>query len=214
MYAISHAATALVLRRRYPVVAWWPLLVAVQAVELLWVVFTYAGLEHVAYAPDAIRLDFLPYSHSVLTGLALASAAWLVLGRRHDGANWVAAVALGIMSHIVLDIVHHEPDVALWPSPSSPRIGFGLMTWPLADLFVELAYGVLCWWYFRGGIALLVGIVLFNLLNVPLMFPRPGTGSMLAQHPAILPTLIMLQIVATWLLVRWLGAHANRGAVQ
>ena len=212
MYAISHAATALVLKRRYPAVAWWPLLVAVQAVELLWVVFTYAGVEHVAYTPDAVHLDFLPYSHSVFTGLALASIAWLVLGRNPDGAKLGAAVALGIISHIVLDIVHHEPDVALWPIISSPRIGLGLMTWPLADLLVEITYGVLCWWYFRGGIALLVGIVLFNLLDAPLMFPRPGTGSMLAQHPAVLPTLILLQTVMTWLLVRWLGARANRGA--
>lgn len=35
MYAISHAATALILKRRYPSVGLWPLLVAVQAVELL-----------------------------------------------------------------------------------------------------------------------------------------------------------------------------------
>lgn len=85
------------------------------------------------------------------------------------------------------------------------------MTWPLADLLLELAYGVLCWWYFRGRIALLVGIVLFNLLDAPLMFPRPGTGSMLAQHTAVLPTVILLQTVMTWLLVRWLGARASCG---
>lgn len=97
MYAITHAATALVLKRRYPAVAWWPLLVAVQAVELLWVVFTYAGVEHVAYTPDAIHLDFLPYSHSVFTGLALASIAWLVLGRAPDRAKLGTAVALGII---------------------------------------------------------------------------------------------------------------------
>jgi hypothetical protein len=64
MYAISHAATALVLKHRYPAVAWWTLLVAVQAAELLWVVFTYAGVEHVAYTADAVHLDFLPSRYS------------------------------------------------------------------------------------------------------------------------------------------------------
>jgi hypothetical protein len=50
MYAIAHASTALILTRRFRVRSLWPLLVGVQAIELLWVVFVYAGIEHVRYS--------------------------------------------------------------------------------------------------------------------------------------------------------------------
>jgi hypothetical protein len=47
MYAISHAATALALKRQFPTALLWPLLICVQAIELLWVAFVYAGVERV-----------------------------------------------------------------------------------------------------------------------------------------------------------------------
>jgi hypothetical protein len=115
------------------------------------------------------------------------------------------AVALGIFSHIVLDVIHHEPDIALWPLPESPRIGLGLIRWPAGNLLVEVVYGVGCWWMFGGSAGLLLRILVANLLDAPLMFPRPGIGATLAAHRSWLPTLILVQIVATWLLVWILG---------
>ena len=75
-YAITHASTALALKRKFPRVGLWPLLISVQLVELLWILFTYLGIEHSQITPDAIHLDYLPYSHSVGTGLLLAALAW------------------------------------------------------------------------------------------------------------------------------------------
>jgi hypothetical protein len=154
MYAINHAATALILKRRFPGAALWPLLFAVQLVELLWVVFNYTGVEHVAYTRDAVHLDFLPYSHSLATGAGLGLLAWLLLRGGGNRAPLAAAVGLGIVSHVLLDVVMHEPDIALWPAANAPRIGLGL-----------------------------------------------------ARHPAPLPTIILAQIVVTWLLVAWLAGE-------
>lgn len=209
MYAISHAATALVLKRRYPDANLWTLLIGVQLVELIWVVLTYLRIEHVRVVGDTVHLDFLPYSHSVVTGIALALLALAVMRpelRRDVGI----ALALAIISHIVLDIVHHEPDIHLAPTASSPAIGFGLVRYPLADFLVELAYCIACWRYFRGTVGLLVGLVLLNLINLPTMFPRSGTGETLATHPGILPTLILIEIVLTWIGVWWLSRRTVR----
>src|SRR5213075_3056584 len=107
IYAISHASAALVLKRKFPRVGLWPLLISVQLVELLWILFTYLGFEHSQITPDAIHLDYLPYSHSVGTGLLLAALAW-ALGKAARRSNLGAAIGLGIFSHIVLDIIHHE----------------------------------------------------------------------------------------------------------
>ncbi len=66
-----------------------------------------------------------------------------------------------------------------------------------------------CWLLFRGRAGLLIAIVVFNLSDLPLMFPRPGAGAMLAEHPAVLPTVILFQIILTWLAV-WYLARSHR----
>ena len=60
MLAINHAAAALVLKRRYPTVRMAFILLAVQAVELLWVVLNPIGVETTATDPTGLasRLTF------------------------------------------------------------------------------------------------------------------------------------------------------------
>jgi hypothetical protein len=56
MYAINHAATALVIKKRYPSVPLLPLLMGVQFVEVLWVVFNFLGIEHTTLVGGVTRL--------------------------------------------------------------------------------------------------------------------------------------------------------------
>lgn len=161
-----------------------------------------------SYTPDTVHLDFLPDSHSVGSTAVIALMAWLVVRYRQHQPAWAVALVLGIASHVVLDLIHHEPDIALLPLAAGPRFGFGLATWPIVDLMVELLYGTMCWYVFGGGKGLLVAIVGFNLLNIPLMFPRPGTGAMLAERPLALPAIILVHIVLTWIAV-WYFARAR-----
>jgi len=208
MYAITHAATALLVKRRFKQASIWPLLVGTQAIELLWVAFVYVGVEHVRYTRDAVHLDFLPYSHSVASAMAVALLAWAIVRYRQGEPKIAMAVALAVVSHVILDLIHHEPDIALLPVPFGPRFGLGLATWPTADLLVEILYGVLCWYIFRGKFALLIAIVAFNILDIPFMFLRPGSGALLAAHPKVLPTVILLQILLTWFIV-WYFARGE-----
>ena len=210
MYAISHAATALALKRRYPEASLWPLLIAVQFVELIWVALTYLGIEHVSVVANTVHLDFLPYSHSVATGLLLGLFAFATVSGSSTGRRIGLALAIGVFSHIVLDILHHEPDIRLLPFPWGPRLGLGLVRYPLADLLVEIAYCMFCWFYFRGSLALLVGLVFLNLMNLPALFPRPSMAETIADHPAVLTTLILIQIVLSWIAVWWLARHTLR----
>ena len=203
-YAITHASAALALKRKFPRVGLWPLLISVQLVELLWILFTYLGIERPRITPDSIHLDFLPYSHSIGTSVILAAIAW-GFGKAVRRTNVGAAIALAILSHVLLDLIHHEPNIALLPMQWGPRFGLNLQGYPILDFFVELAFCVACWAFFRGTRGLLIGIVIFNLLNIPLMFPRPNAFAPLVEHPNLLPTLILIQIVATWVVVWWLG---------
>src|SRR5215207_1256393 len=103
MFAVDHAATALLLKRRFPTVPIAPLLVAVQAMELAWVALNYLGVERTVTESSVrsvadIHLAYMPYSHSVTTGLGAALLACVVIelgfGRKALGR----AVGLGIAS--------------------------------------------------------------------------------------------------------------------
>jgi hypothetical protein len=64
-------------------------------------------------------------------------------------------------------------------------------------------YALFCWWIFRGGKALLVGLVAFNVANLPTMFQPAAVVDLVLIHRAVLPALIAVQIVVTWLFVAW-----------
>jgi len=207
MFAVDHAATALLLKRRYPSVPIAPLLLAVQAMELAWVTLNYLGIEHTTTEPVVrsvadIHLAWMPYSHSVMTALGAAVLAWAVIELGMGQRTLGRAVALGIASHLVLDLVTHAHDIVLWPGRISPRLGLGLYdAAPLAAFAVEMAYGVFCWWIYRGGRGLLAFVVLGNMANLSLLSPSiPGPEAFLAGRPLVVVTLIALQIVVTLLL--------------
>src|SRR3954468_22720654 len=84
VFVVDHAMTALLLKRRYPTVPIAPLLVAVQAMELAWVLLNFAGVErttteHAVRSVADIHLAYMPYSHSVATAVAASLVAWLVI---------------------------------------------------------------------------------------------------------------------------------------
>ena len=212
MFAVDHAATALLLKRRYPSLPMVPLLLAVQAMELAWVLFNYLGIERttterVVRSVADIHLASMPYSHSVATALGAALIAWAVIelgmGRRELGR----AVGLGIASHLVLDLLTHAHDIVLWPGRISPRLGLGLYdSAPVAAFVVELLYGVLCWRLYRGGRGLLALVVFGNLANLSLLSPSiPGPEAFLAGRPLMVVSLVAAQIVVTLVLTAMLA---------
>jgi hypothetical protein len=201
VYAVTHAATALPLKRRFPNVGVWPLLIGVQAIELLWVIFTCVGIEHIEVYGGRIHLGFLVYSHSVGSTAALAATVWVFARMLTRDNRWAWALALAVLSHIVLDIIHHEPDIRLLPIDAGPRLGFGLTLHPLADAVVEIVYGVICWWIFGGNVALLAGILVLNALDLPFMFSKSSLADQIARQPLIVTTVVLGQIVLSWVVI-------------
>jgi len=215
VFAINHAATALVIKRKYPSVPMLWLLLSVQLMEFLWVVLNYAGVERTTTAPTVrtladIHLAYMPYSHSVLSGVGLALVAWAVLAKGLGKSTLGAAVGLGVLSHLILDLLTHAPDIALAPFISGPKLGLGLYSsLPMLAFVLETGYGVLCWVLFRGSKALLATILLFNLANLPLFSSAIGSKQILVGHPGIVVTIVALQILATLVLVGVLSRRTS-----
>jgi hypothetical protein len=214
MFAIDHAATALLIKRRFPEEPIIPLLLSVQLMELLWVALNLLGIERTTTelsvrSVSDIHLVFMPYSHSLVTSLGYAILACILLSVLFHRPKLGFAVALGITSHLVLDLLTHARDIAIAPGLDNVKLGLGLYSlFPLGAFFLEILYGIFCWWVYKGGKMLLVVIVLFNVANLSLLSPAvPGPEALLANRPTAIVLLIAAQIVVTLFLVGFYSVH-------
>jgi hypothetical protein len=217
MFAVDHAATALLIKRRYPTVSLTPVLLSVQAMELAWVGLNYLGIERTTTAVTVrsvadVHLAYMPYSHSIATAVGAALLAWMVIEKGFGRAFLARAVGLGIVSHLILDLATHGHDIVLWPGLSAPRLGLGLYAAaPMVAFLVELLYGTFCWYVYRGGTGLLALITIGNLANLSIFSPGiPGPEQYLAGRPLLLVTFIFVQIVVSLTLVGILARRAVR----
>jgi hypothetical protein len=212
MFAINHAATALLLKRRFPTVRMAFLLLSVQAVELLWVVLNLIGVERTATdatvrSVQDIHLVHMPWSHSIATTLIFAGAAWIVIWYAFGMHKTATAVGIGIASHLLLDLVTHSPDIAVVPGLTTEKLGMGFYgTAPILAFLIELGFGIACWHIYRGSRWLLLAILAFNVANLSLFLPQVvGIEGMLADRATVLTLVILAQILVTLAVVGWLS---------
>jgi len=104
---------------------------AANFVDLIWPLFLIAGIETVRVDPGntaftPFAFDSYPWSHSLLMGVVWGA----VLGgiARWRGVESRAAGLIGalVVSHWVLDLITHRPDLTLWPGATA---AFGLGLW-------------------------------------------------------------------------------------
>src|SRR4030095_2652538 len=214
MFAVDHAATALLIKRRFPTVSLAPLLLAVQAMEVAWVALNYLGVERTSTETSVrsvadIHLAYMPFSHSVATAAGGALLAWLFVEKGLGRPLLARAIGIGIFSHLVLELVTHAQDIVLWPGSTLPALGLGLYDRaPMWGFALEMVYGVICWRVYRGLRSLLAMIVLGNLANITLFSAAiPGPEQYLAGRPLMLVTVIFVQIVATLALIKGLATQ-------
>jgi len=159
-----------------------------------------------------IHLAYMPFSHSVATAVGGALLAWLVIEKGLGRPLVGRAIGLGVVSHLVLDVMTHARDIALWPGSTFPALGMGLYDGaPMWGFTLEMAYGVVCWWVYQGSRSLGAMIVLGNLANVTLFSAAiPGPEQYLAGHPLLVVTFVFVQIVATLTLIGVLAQRTVR----
>ena len=126
---VGHLAVALGAKRASPRTPLAALIAAAFALDLIWPIFLFLGLERVRIAPGhtaftPLAFEHYPWTHSlsmaIVWGVVLGRASVFVLKRS------VAGLIIGavIVSHWLLDYVTHAPDLPLWPG--GPLVGLGL----------------------------------------------------------------------------------------
>jgi hypothetical protein len=207
MFAINHAATALIIKKAFPGVSIVAALLSVQLIEIIWAVLNFVGVERTTTGEKVqsvsdVHLEYMPFSHSVATTAGLSLVAWLIIGVGFRAAEMATAVSLGIASHLALDLVSHARDIAIAPFVRSRKLGLGLYDKPVAAFSFELLYGVFCWWVYQGSVKLLTVIILFNLANASFFLRAlPGPERLLARRPKLVTAVVAFQIVVTAVLI-------------
>jgi hypothetical protein len=202
---IGHFAVALGAKRYAPQTSLAVLVAAAQLADLLWPVFLALGLEHVRFDPDAspfLRLDFLdyPYSHSLLALIVWGPVLGGVYAAitRKTRALWVIAAL--VVSHWVLDVATHKPDMPVYPG--SVKVGLGLWNSVPATLIVEtVLYAIGLWIYVRSTRARdAIGRWAFAVLAVFLIVAYLAS---LGSLPPSLQALYLSALVGAAVLVLW-----------
>lgn len=148
---LGHYGAALAAKKVSPRLSLGTTVLGAQLVDLVWPVFLLIGLERVRIEPGrmaASSLEFVhyPFTHSLLSGIGwavLAGGLYYALKRSTRG-TWVLGAL--VLSHWLMDLPFHEPDLPLWPG-SSVRLGGGLWSSLPATVVLELAL-------LAGGLAL------------------------------------------------------------
>jgi hypothetical protein len=202
---LGHYGVAFASKRLAPRTSLGSLTFAAQLADLVWPVLLILGIEQVRIVPEApvnLQLDFVnyPISHSLLSGvvggLLVGGITWAI---RKDAR---AALVMGVLvlSHWVLDLFFHVPDLPLWPR--GPKVGLGLWASEPITLICEFGlFGLGIWMYLRAtrardgvGRWAFWGYVAFLALGyiATLFGPPPKSVSALAWSALIM-----------WLLVPW-----------
>lgn len=200
---VGHIAVGLAGKRMAPSVSLAAWLTSAQLVDLLWPIFLLTGLEHVRIAPGITRFTPLDFYDYPITHSLVGSACWAALfaggwmfARRN--ARIAVLLAAGVISHWVLDVISHRPDMPVFPH--GPYIGLGLWNSVAATLVVELtmfAAGIAL--YVRAGGAgrrrvsfwLLIAFLLVVYFAASFGPPPPDTRT------------LALSALTAWLLIPW-----------
>jgi hypothetical protein len=137
---VGHLAVALGAKPVAPRVPLAVLVAAAFGLDLLWPVLLLASVETVRIDPGNTAftpLDFVsyPWSHSLLMSLVWGAAAGAVAAAALKSRRAGLVVGVLVVSHWILDVVSHRPDLPLWPG--GPLEGLGLWNSVAGTLVVE-----------------------------------------------------------------------------
>ena len=203
---IGHYALALAAKRAAPRTSLGTLFLAVQLADMLWPVFLLLGWEqaHLVPGPNPfliLWLDSIPISHSLLTLIAWGVLFAAVYRMRTGYGKGAIVVALAVVSHWVLDVVTHRPDMPLYPG--GPKLGLGLWNSVAGTVIIEVVmFAVGTWIYLRTTRAR-DAVGRYGLGALLALLGLSYGGSLLGGAPPSMRAIELGGIIFGWLFVAW-----------
>ncbi|MDH3253436.1 MAG: metal-dependent hydrolase [Acidobacteriota bacterium] len=138
---IGHFAVGFGAKAAAPRVSLGTMFLAAQWLDLLWPTLLLVGWEHVRIVPGITRvtpLEFVSYpvTHSLVTVAGWAVLVALVYWWTRRSRSGAFVVGIAVMSHWLLDLVTHRPDLPLYPGGAG-RVGLELWSSLSGTILVE-----------------------------------------------------------------------------
>jgi membrane-bound metal-dependent hydrolase YbcI (DUF457 family) len=203
---IGHFGIGFGAKAAAPKVSLGTLFLAAQFVDLLWPTLLLLGIERVNIRTDGAQyppLDFVyyPFSHSLLAVIIWAllfAAVYFAIRRNRFGA---LVLGLAVISHWLLDLIVHYPDLPLFPG-DSPLLGFAIWSSPLFEMVLELSIFALGVWLYLRATRAIDKTGKWSLWSLVVFLVAIHIGNTFGAPP---PSVTVLAWVgqAQWLLVLW-----------
>jgi len=203
---IGHYALALAAKRAAPRTTLGTLFLAVQLADMLWPAFLLLGWEqaHLVPGPNPfliLWLDSIPISHSLLTLIAWGVLFAAVYRMRTGYAKGAIVVALGVVSHWVLDVVTHRPDMPLYPG--GPKLGLGLWNSVPGTVIIEVGMFAAGTWIYLRTTRARDAVGRYGLGALLTLLGLSYGGSLLGGAPPSMRAIEIGGIIFGWLFVAW-----------
>lgn len=140
---LGHYGVAFAAKRVAPRTSLGTLAFAAQFLDELWPVLLLLGVEQVRIVPglmaaNPLNFVYYPFSHSLLMAIVWGLVIGVIYLSRTRNSRGALVVGLLVVSHWILDVPMHRPDLPLWPGASSPKVGWGWWNSLAVTLIVEL----------------------------------------------------------------------------
>jgi len=203
---IGHFAIGFAAKTAAPRVSLGTLFLAAQFIDLLWPTFLLMGLERARIEPGATTVtplvfEHYPWSHSLLAVLgwaALLAGLHFLLRRDRRSALIVAGL---VLSHWLLDLLVHRPDLPLWPWGGSV-LGLRLWSSLVLTLALEVPLFMLGVWLYSRSTRALDGAGRWGLVGLVLFLFVVYAGNVLGSPPPSVEAIAWIGQLQ-WLLVLW-----------
>jgi hypothetical protein len=192
------------------------LFIGAQLVDFAFFSFTVVGVENMRIAPgmtvmNPMDLYDMPYTHSLIGSLAWALVFALIV--RSMTREWIGPIIGGVvvLSHWVLDVLVHGPDMSFFGSP--PKFGFGLWNHPMIEMPLEVVLVVGSAWIFARSRGLAGGArTALQILVGVLMLVQ--AYNWFAPEPTEVSLVLPISGLLAFALASWLAYRVDNASVE
>jgi hypothetical protein len=138
---IGHFGIGLGAKKAAPKISLGTLFLAAQFLDLLWPVFLLLGWERVQIQPGITKMtplnfSYYPFSHSLLMACIWGILIGFIYFFFRKNSRSAFILGLCVVSHWVLDLLVHRPDLPLYPG-GTKLVGLGLWNCPVIEVILE-----------------------------------------------------------------------------
>lgn len=203
---LGHFGVGFGVKAAAPKISLGSLFIAAQFLDLLWPTLLLLNMETVRIAPELqsvtpLIFDHYPISHSLLGATAWAAGIALAYWLLRQNARGAAIMAILVVSHWLLDVIVHRPDLPLFPG-SAVLLGMDLWSSLPQTLAVEMTLFALGVWMYARSTRARDAIGTWALWSLVAFLLVIHAGNLFGPPPPS-SAAIAWTGQAQWLLVLW-----------